>query len=291
MAPSGHAHQRRCRGTEPNAYVQSKWALPGLPGRAFFRPEKITTRGDIHASRRYFQQQRHRRSSGGQLQDAAPAHRGGGPGQRPEDRRHDRRHEAGPTRHGPGGVPRVQPAGHHVRSGGDDGNRGGDPRRGNRDILPRLPQGQRLGRILPHRRTARGASAQGAVQHPGADRQQRRDRPEVPQDHSLVPHRGLVSRWPDLRQRRAEGHEDQPDHLRRRQLPGNLARLRDEGRRADRALPGLHVPGQGPAGDDGQGHGLGQQLLCGGGQRRRLRRRVFLLRPLGDHRLRRSYPG
>lgn len=29
---------------------------------------------------------------------------------------------------------------------------------------------------------------------------------------------------------RSQGPEDQPDHLRRRQLPGDLARLRDEGR-------------------------------------------------------------
>ena len=71
--------------------------------------------------------------------------------------------------------------------------------------------------------------------------------------------------------------------------PGDLARLRHEGRRADRALPGLHVSGQGPAGDHGQGHGLGEQRLCRGRQRRRLRRRLLLLRPLGDHRLRRPH--
>lgn len=45
-----------------------------------------------------------------------------------------------------------------------------------------------------------------------------------------------------LRLRWTKGPENQPDHLRRRQLPGDLARLRDEGRRTDRALPGLHVP-------------------------------------------------
>ncbi len=56
-------------------------------------------------------------------------------------------------------------------------------------------------------------------------------------------------------------------HLRRWQLPRDLARLRHEGRRADRALPGLHVPREGPAGAHGQGHGLGQQHLRGGGQR------------------------
>ena len=49
-----------------------------------------------------------------------------------------------------------------------------------------------------------------------------------------------VSEWP-------EGPEDQPDHLRRRQLSGDLARLRDEGRRTDRPLPGLHVSGEGAA--------------------------------------------
>ena len=42
---------------------------------------------------------------------------------------------------------------------------------------------------------------------------------------------------------------------------------------------------------DRQGDGLGQQHLCRGGQRRRLRRRLLLLRPLGDHRLRRPHAG
>jgi amidase len=76
------------------------------------------------------------------------------------------------------------------------------------------------------------------------------------------------------------------DHLRRRQLSGNLARLRHEGRRTDRALPGLHVSRQGPAGADGQGDGLGQQRLCRRRQCLRLRRRLFVFRPFGDHRLR-----
>ena len=79
------------------------------------------------------------------------------------------------------------------------------------------------------------------------------------------------------------------DHLRRRQLSGNLARLRDEGRRADRSLPGLHVSGQGSAGDHGEGDGVGEQCLCGRCQRRRLRRRLLLFRPFGDHRLRRPH--
>ena len=60
-------------------------------------------------------------------------------------------------------------------------------------------------------------------------------------------------------------------------------------RRADRPLPGLHVPGQGAAGADGEGDGLGEQLLRRGGQCRRLRRRLLLFRPLGDHRVRRPH--
>jgi amidase len=49
----------------------------------------------------------------------------------------------------------------------------------------------------------------------------------------------------------SEGPKGLADHLRRRQLSRDLARLRDEGRRTDRTLPGLHVSGQGPAGPDG----------------------------------------
>ena len=77
---------------------------------------------------------------------------------------------------------------------------------------------------------------------------QGRDRPEVPQDHALGADRGLVPGQLHLCLGRTEGPEDQPDHLRRRQLSGNLARLRDARCGADRSLPGLHVPGQGPAG-------------------------------------------
>ena len=60
-----------------------------------------------------------------------------------------------------------------------------------------------------------------------------------------APERGSAA---DARDGRAQGPKDQPDHLRRRQLPRDLARLRDEGRGADRALPGLHVSRQGTAG-------------------------------------------
>jgi len=38
-----------------------------------------------------------------------------------------------------------------------------------------------------------------------------------------APYNTLVSRRPDLRKRRAQRPEDQHDHLRRRELPGNLA--------------------------------------------------------------------
>ena len=141
-------------------------------------------------------------------------------------------------------------------------------RRGDGDLRQGLPEGEGLGRVLAHRRAPRGPSQQGALQHPDPDERQGRDRPEIPQDHALGADRGLVSRQLHLRLGGPEGAEDQPDHLRRRQLPRNLARLRDEGRRADRPLPGLHVSGQGPAGDHGQGDGLGQQRLCRGGERR-----------------------
>ena len=106
-----------------------------------------------------------------------------------------------------------------------------------------------------------------------------------------VPDRRLVSGQLHLRLRRAEGAEDQPDHLRRRQLPGDLARLRHARRRADRPLPGLHVSGQGAADHGRQGDGVDEQLLRRRRQRRRLRRRLLLLRPLGDHRLRRPHAG
>ncbi len=49
------------------------------------------------------------------------------------------------------------------------------------------------------------------------------DCPEVPKDHAVDANRGLVSRRLHLRVRGAQGHEGQPDHLRRRQLSGNLA--------------------------------------------------------------------
>ena len=100
---------------------------------------------------------------------------------------------------------------------------------------------------------------QGALQHADPDERQGRDRSEISQDHAVGADRRLVSRQLHLRLGRSEGAEDQPDHLRRRQLSGNLARLRHEGRRADRALPGLHVSGQGAADPDFQGDGLGQQ--------------------------------
>ena len=86
-----------------------------------------------------------------------------------------------------------------------------------------------------------------------------------------------------------EGSQDQPHHLRRRQLPGDLARLRDARRGADHPLPGLHVSGQGAADPDGQGDGLGEQLLRRGRQRLRLRWRLHLFRPFGDHRFRRPH--
>ena len=165
------------------------------------------------------------------------------------------------------------------------------PGPGDRHLCRSLPQGQGLGRVLAHRRAARGASEQGAVQHPDPDERQGRDRAEVPQDHAVGADRRLVSRQLHLCFRWAEGSEGQPDHLRRRQLSGDLARLRHEGRRADRALPGLHVSGQGAADPDFQGDGLGQQCLCRRRQCRRLRRRLFLLRPLRDHRLRWPHPG
>jgi hypothetical protein len=66
-----------------------------------------------------------------------------------------------------------------------------------------------------------------------------------------------------------ERHEQHPDHLRRRQLSRDLARLRHEGRRVDRTLSGLHVSCEGTADPDLQGNGLGQQCLCRGRQCRR----------------------
>ncbi len=62
-------------------------------------------------------------------------------------------------------------------------------------------------------------------------------------------------------------------------------------RRADRALPGLHVSGEGAADHDGQGDGVGEQRLCRGRQRGGLRWRLFVFRPFLDHRLRRPHAG
>ena len=149
---------------------------------------------------------------------------------------------------------------HHVRLQGDVRNGLGRARRGDGDFRGSLPQGEGLGRLLAHRRTARGASEEGALQHAHPDERQGRDRAEISQDHALGADRRLVSGQLHLRLRRARRVSRSPDHLRRRQLSGNLARLRDEGRRADRALPGLHVSGQGPADHHGQGDGLGEQL-------------------------------
>ena len=55
-----------------------------------------------------------------------------------------------------------------------------------------------------------------------------------------------------------QGSEGEPDHLRRRQLSRDLARLRHARRRTDRAVPRLHVSREGAADSDGQGDGLGQ---------------------------------
>ena len=150
---------------------------------------------------------------------------------------------------GPHRVPRVQHAGHHVRQGRDvrDSDDGAGPRDGG--VRGGLQGGRGVGRLLPHRRAPRGAPGQEPVQHPRAHQRGRRGRPEVPQNPALEPHRGLVPRLEDPRHRGPQGPQDLADHLRRRQLPRDLARLRDEGRRAGGALPGLHVPSQGAAGD------------------------------------------
>ena len=165
------------------------------------------------------------------------------------------------------------------------------PGRRDRDLLRSVPRSRHVGNLLHHRRTARRPPEQAPVQHVDPHRQQGRDRSEVPKDPALVPHRRVVPGRHDVCHRRPEGAEDLAHHLRRRQLPGDLARLRDEGCRTDRPLPGIHVPRQGPAGDDVQGNGLGQQLLCGSCQCGRIRRRLLLLRTLRDHRIRRPDAG
>ena len=116
--------------------------------------------------------------------------------------------------------------------------------RGDRNLRRSLPQGEGLGRVLADRRAPRGASEQGALQHAHPDERQGRDRPEISQDHAVGADRRLVSGQLHLCFRRPEGSQDLPDHLRRRQLSGDLARLRHARRRADRSLPGLHVSGQ-----------------------------------------------
>ena len=137
----------------------------------------------------------------------------------PQHRQHDRRHEGRPAGHGPG---RSSPSTARTASCTtprrciDD--RLDHSRRGDRDLRRGLPQGASLGRVLADRRAPRGAPEEGALQHADPDERQGRDRAEIPQDHAVVPDRGLVSRQLHLCLRWSEGPEDQPDHLRRRQL-------------------------------------------------------------------------
>ena len=83
----------------------------------------------------------------------------------------------------------------------------------------------KVGRVRAHRRTSRGTSAQGALQHADPDERQGRGGPEIPQDHAVGSDRRLVSRQLHLCFRRPEGHEDFADHPRRRQLSGNLGAI------------------------------------------------------------------
>ena len=68
-------------------------------------------------------------------------------------------------------------------------------------------------------RAARGAPGQAAVQHAGAHRPDRRCCAEVPQNHAVVPDRGLVPWRQDVRHAGPQGPQNRPHDLRRRQLP------------------------------------------------------------------------
>ena len=120
-----------------------------------------------------------------------------------------------------------------------------------------MPQGEGVGRVFPHRRAPRATPEKGALQHAHLDERLGRGCSEVSQDHAVGANRRLVSGQLHLRIRRTEGSKSQPHHLRRWKLSGDLAGLRDERSRADRAVPRLYVSGQGPAGDHGESDGVG----------------------------------
>ncbi len=147
----------------------------------------------------------------------------------------------------------------------DDDQRGGDPARGDPDLLVHGPARLHAQRALaaraePRRRRAgrrrdrrdrehRAPHAHGQERLPGVDRRRRRDRPRGGRDH-LLDRRGVPARRPDARHLGPVLQELRPDRGRR---GADVAARRAHDHPDDR---GLFPQGQGPSGarrgpDDG----------------------------------------